>query len=103
MPDTEKTEKVVAPIAPKAEDEPTDAPVAAPVAEATATSVAAGGSPEWNEFLPPERHAAVAAVARRHLEGHLVDEVHARHYVGDRSGATDLVLEEIRRMRTLRG
>lgn len=54
-----------------------------------------------HEFFPSKRDATVAAVACHDLERHLVDEIHARHYVEGQAGATDLALEQISKMRTL--
>ena len=73
MPDTEKTEKVVAPIAPKAEDEPAAAPVAAPVAEATATSVADPEEPSLDDAEEYERLLDMYDVSFRNFaEGEVV-------------------------------
>ena len=69
---------------------------------ASAAAIAPRGAPEWHEFLPPKRDRTFATVARRDLQRYLVDEVHARHYVGRFAGATDLVLEQISGTRTLR-
>ncbi|MBW2190619.1 MAG: hypothetical protein JRG93_13695, partial [Deltaproteobacteria bacterium] len=52
--------------------------------------------------LPAKRHGAIPTVARGDLQRYLIDEIHARPYVGLFAGATDLVLEQIAGTRTLR-
>jgi len=68
----------------------------------TASPVTSRGAAERDEFLAPKRDAAVSTIASGDLQGHFIDEVHARQYVGLFAGATDLVLEEIVGTRTLR-
>ena len=43
---------------------------------ATLAAVAAVGATELNEFLPPERDTAIAAVARAHINLGLVEKLH---------------------------
>jgi hypothetical protein len=67
-----------------------------------ASAIASRRAAERDELLPSKRNCAVPAVACGDLQRYLIDEVHARQYVGAFAGATDLVLEQIGGTRTLR-
>ena len=67
------------------------------------TAVSTVRPTQRDKFLAAKTDTAVAAVPRGHLEGHFIDEVHARAYVARPRRANDLGLEEIAPTRTLRG
>jgi hypothetical protein len=67
-----------------------------------ASAIASRWAAERDELLPPKRNGALSPIAGGDLQRYFIDEIHARQYVGLFAGATDLVLEEIGEMRTLR-